>query len=127
MTRTELDNFQRILTTKQAELARGTGKRDGIAIERTPDALDEVLFAAERELTTLGLERESRLLRNVRAALGRIAEGTYGTCIECDEEISQKRLHAVPWAAFCIACQERSDRDSQGRFGARERFLKEAA
>src|SRR5580700_8634858 len=116
MTRTELDNFRGILTAKQAELARATGKRDGIVIERTADAVDEVQLAAERELTTRGLERESRLLRNVRAALDRIGEGTYGACLECDEEISPKRLRAVPWAAFCITCQELADQDSQRRF-----------
>src|SRR5271169_6475137 len=108
MTRTELDNFRTILTTKRAELARATGKRDDIAIQRTPDVLDEIQLAAERELTTRDLERESRLLRNVREALNRIAEGTYGACLECDEEISPKRLRAMPWAAFCITCQERA-------------------
>jgi len=127
MTRTELDNFRTILTTKRAELERAAGKRDDIAIQRTPDVLDEVQLAAERELTTRGLERESRLLRNVRAALNRIAEGAYGACLECDREISPKRLHAMPWAAFCITCQERADRDSQRRFGSQERFLTEAA
>ena len=89
--------------------------------------LDEVIFAAEREFTTLSLERESRLLRNVRAAMGRIAEGAYGTCLECDEEISQKRLRAVPWATLCIACQEQSDQDLQRRFAPQQRFLAEAA
>ena len=85
-----------ILTSKHAELARATGRRDGIAIERTPDALDEVQFAGEREMITRNLERESRLLRNVHAALDQIAKGAYGTCLECDEEISHKRLHAMP-------------------------------
>ena len=127
MTRTELDNFRGILTAKQAELAQATGKRDGIAIERTPDALDEVQLAAERELTTRGLERESRLLRNVRAALGRIAEGTYGTCLECDEEISQKRVLAMPWVSLCITCQERADQNSQRRFASQQSFLRKAA
>jgi DnaK suppressor protein len=127
MTRTELDNFRTILTTKRAELAGAAGKRDEIAIQRTPDVLDQIQLAAERELTTRGLERESMLLRNVRAALDRIAEGTYGACLECDEEISPKRLRAMPWAAFCITCQERADQDSQRRFGSQERFLREAA
>jgi DnaK suppressor protein len=127
MTRTELDNFRTVLTTKRAELAWATGKRDDIAIQRTPDVLDEIQLAGERELTSRGLERESRLLRNVRAALDRIAEGTYGACLECDEDISPKRLRAMPWAAFCITCQERADQDSQRRFGSPQRFLREAA
>jgi DnaK suppressor protein len=127
MTRTELNNFLTILTAKQAELAGATGRRDGIAIERTADALDEVQLSAERELTTRNLERESRLLRNVRAALGRIAEDTYGTCLDCDEEISPKRLHAMPWATLCIACQELADQNSHRRFASHERVLTDAA
>src|ERR1700680_1525160 len=107
MTRTERNKFLTILTSKQAELARAAGMRDGIALERTPDALDEVQLAAEREMITRNLERESRLLRNVRAALDQIAEGAYGTCLECDEEISHKRLQAMPWATPCIGCPER--------------------
>jgi len=127
MTRTELDNFRAILTTKQGELARTKGKRDDIAIERTPDALDEVRLAAERELATRGLERESRLLRNIRAALARIEEGTYGACLDCDEEIGQKRLNAMPWATYCITCQQRADENSRRRFASQESLIGEAA
>lgn len=46
------------------------------------------------------------LLREVEAALHRIEAGTYGTCQECEEPISIKRLDAVPWARFCVKCQE---------------------
>ena len=127
MTRTELNKFRAILNAKHAELARTLGRRDGITIERTPDALDEVQLAAERELTTRGLERGSNLLRNVRAALERIGEGAYGTCLECEEEIGQKRLQAVPWATLCITCQERADGSPQPSFGSWERFLRDAA
>ena len=126
MTRTELNKFHAILTAKCAEITRTTGRRDGLAIERVPDALDEVQLAAERELTSRGLERESQLLRNVRAALERIAEGAYGTCLHCDEEISSKRLQAVPWATLCIRCQEHADRNSHPDFAAAETFLKAA-
>jgi DnaK suppressor protein len=98
-----------MLSTPDA--SRALGRREGLAIERTPDALDEVQFASARELSTRNLERESGLLRQVRAALDRIADGTYGACLHCDEEISQKRLKAVPWATLCIACQEQSDRN----------------
>ena len=127
MTRTELNKFQAILNTKRVELARATGRRDGIAIERTPDVLDEIQLAAERELTTRSLERESKLLRDVRAALDRIEEGVYGTCFECEEEISHKRLHAVPWATLCITCQEQADGNSRRNFGYEQTFLRDAA
>src|SRR5579864_5974135 len=113
MTRTELNNFRAVLHVKHAEATRALGRREGLAIERTPDALDEVQFAAARELSTRNLERESGMLREVRAALDRIADGSYGACLHCEEEISQKRLNAVPWATLCISCQEQKDGNRQ--------------
>ena len=113
MTSTEFDPFVQTLNAKREELVRTLRRRDGIAIERAPDALDEVQFAAARELTTRSLERESGLLQDVRLALDRIAEGTYGICLNCDGEISHKRLHAIPWATLCIKCQEHADRTAR--------------
>ncbi|MDX2153156.1 MAG: TraR/DksA family transcriptional regulator [Bryobacteraceae bacterium] len=110
MTKTELNKFKEILENRQAELAQVVRNREGIVIEKTPDALDEVQLAGERELAIRTLDRESSLLRNVRAALRRIEEGTYGTCVHCEEEISLKRLNAVPWTPYCIQCQEQADR-----------------
>ena len=111
MTNTELHKFKEVLETKQAELTQVLRNREGIAIEKSPDALDEVQHAAERELAIRNLDRESNLLRNVRAALRRIEEGSFGVCLHCEEDISPKRLAAVPWTAFCIQCQEVADRN----------------
>ena len=113
MTKTELNKFKEVLETKQAELAKVLRNREGITIEKSPDALDEVQNAAERELAIRNLDRESNLLRAVRAALHRINEGTFGTCLHCEEDISSKRLNAVPWAAYCISCQEIADRNRE--------------
>ena len=110
MTKGELNKYRQILEAKQAELEAFVRNREGIAIEKSPDALDEVQHAAERELAIRNLDRESHLLRNVRLALQRIEDGTYGTCLRCDEDINPKRLNAVPWAPFCISCQEIADR-----------------
>jgi DnaK suppressor protein len=110
MTKSEFAGFSERLTAKQAELTRALALRDGIAIERTADALDEVQFAAARELRTRTLERESSLLRDVRLALDRVADGSYGDCRQCEEEIPSRRLNAIPWATLCIRCQEQADR-----------------
>ena len=113
MTKTELNKYREVLEAKQAELAQVLRNRDGITIEKSPDALDEVQNAAERELAIRNLDRESNLLRNVRAALHRIDEGTFGICLHCEEDISPKRLNAVPWAPYCIQCQEIADRNHE--------------
>jgi DnaK suppressor protein len=110
MTQTELDKYKAMLETRRVELSAGLRNREDIAIEKTPDALDEVQLAGERELAIRNLDRESNLLRNVRGALARVAEGSYGTCMHCEEEIKPKRLDAVPWTKYCIRCQEAADR-----------------
>jgi len=109
MSKSEINKFRATLAAKQTELAPRLRLRDGITIEKTPDALDEVQLATERELTTRNLERQSNVLREVRAALERIQQGSYGICLNCDEEIGVRRLKAVPWTPLCIACQERDD------------------
>ena len=113
MTKIELGKFKKILEQKQDELERFVRNRDGITIEKSADALDEVQHAAERELAIRNLDRESNLLRNVRSALRRIEEGTFGVCMHCEEDISPKRLAAVPWAPYCIQCQEQADRSKE--------------
>ena len=110
MNKTELEKYKKILETKRDELAKGLRNREDIAIEKTPDALDEVQLAGERELAIRNLDRESNLLRNVKGALARIADGSYGVCMHCEEDIKPKRLDAVPWTKYCIRCQEAADR-----------------
>jgi RNA polymerase-binding transcription factor len=127
MNKTELENYRKILEAKQTELARGLRNREDIAIEKTPDAIDEVQLAGERELAIRNLDRESSLLRNVRIALSRIADGSYGTCLHCDEDIKPKRLDAVPWAPYCIRCQEAADRNDFESIEPMDYLLQHAA
>ena len=112
---TELGGIQEILERKATELDRELRKRDGIAIEKSADQMDEIQYATERELAMRSVDRESHLLRQVRAALGRVHDGSFGTCAECESAISPRRLAALPWALLCIQCQEAADRDRQER------------
>lgn len=107
--------FRKILERKEVELVQTLRRRDGIAIEKSADPMDEIQYATERDLAIGSVDRESSLLRQVRSALQRVREGSFGTCIECDEAISPKRLAAVPWAPRCILCQHTADRELQER------------
>jgi DnaK suppressor protein len=110
MTKVELDKYKQVLEAKEAELIGHSRNRDEIVIEKAPDAMDEIQLAGERELAIRALDRDSYMLRQLRAALARVADGSYGVCAHCEEDISIKRVNAVPWAAFCIKCQEQVDR-----------------
>jgi DnaK suppressor protein len=110
MTKIELNAFRRTLKNRQTELGNQNGSREALAIETSPDELDRIQHASDRDFALSNLERNSDRLREVRTALRRVEEGTFGICIGCEENINPKRLAAVPWASFCIVCQEAADR-----------------
>ena len=113
MTKTELRRFQAVLDTRIIELQRLIRHRDGIRVERSADQLEEIQQASEHALAVCNLDREFNQLRNARAAMLRIHEGSFGKCQECDEDIHPKRLAAVPWTPFCIRCQKALDSNPQ--------------
>jgi RNA polymerase-binding protein DksA len=57
---------------------------------------------------TLG-ENSGQVLAAIDAALKRIDEGTYGTCVSCGEQIRYERLEATPWASLCIDCKRKAE------------------
>jgi DnaK suppressor protein len=62
------------------------------------------VFAQQRDLALR--DKADKELKLVEAALGRIEDGTFGRCLRCAQEIAAGRLEALPWAAYCIACQK---------------------
>ncbi len=110
MTKNELQRYKKALSEKMAELSGNLSNRRPIAIEFTPETCERIVLAAQRELAVVTLDRNSRLLREVRAAMARIGDGSYGFCENCEEAIAPRRLDAVPWARYCVQCQDRLDR-----------------
>ena len=82
-------------------------------VEETADTSDNLAETATatvgREIDyTLG-ENSEEVLAQIDAALGRIEEGTYGTCVGCGREIALGRLETQPWASLCIDCKRRDE------------------
>ena len=112
----ELNEFRKTLKTRQAELSEVLHHREALAIETSADELDRIQQAQERDYAMGAIDRDSLRLREIRAALERIVDGSFGICLNCEEEIAAKRLAALPWTALCIVCQEAAERvvsDSQ--------------
>jgi DnaK suppressor protein len=60
---------------------------------------------------TLGLmDSQRKLLAEINDALGRMQKGTYGICEGANEPIPKQRLEAIPWARYCIACADLSEK-----------------
>src|SRR3954468_6959395 len=103
-------DYQIILEVKRAELRADAHNRDEIRIEHAADELDNLQLQQNRELVLQQLDRGSSVLRQVEAALARIRSGEFGICLGCDKSIPARRLQIVPWAAYCVSCQEQVDR-----------------
>ena len=110
MTTNEITRYKEALAQEMAELSKTLGNRKTIAIEVTPEACERIVLAAQRELAVVTLDRHSRLLREVKAAIARIEDGSYGVCERCQEAITPRRLDAIPWARYCVQCQDSLDK-----------------
>lgn len=106
-----LKKYRKELEARGADLREAIRNRGEITIEQAPDEIDAIQLAELRDEAIRELDRESRLLREVTAALERIQDGSYGVCERCEEYISLKRLSAIPWARHCVQCQEAVDRE----------------
>ncbi len=92
----------------EARLAQLQGRLAGIEAELdSHDEKDWEELAVEREgdevLERLGQGGQAEI-RMIEAALGRIAEGDYGSCVKCGADIGEARLDAIPYTPFCKEC-----------------------
>src|SRR5579875_3401279 len=90
--------------------------RSGVLIPDDMGALATEDFL--QDMTREALERERQLLREVEAALARMETGEYGICESCGEEISPRRLQALPWARYCLRCAEQMQNRSSSEAGS---------
>ena len=78
-------------------------------LEAAMDSGDQALVDLEREMGISLQEMRNRERQLVEEALISLEEGSYGECAECGEEISAKRLEALPFARLCVACQSKRE------------------
>ena len=93
---------QEILDMYEHDLRVGQEMSD----EGAEDLVDRANSAYNREFMLSLSGSELEILKEIEEAIGRIESGAYGICSACDEKIAHKRLQAVPWARYCIDCQE---------------------
>jgi DnaK suppressor protein len=109
-----LESMRQRLESQLREAAPSRELLDSIRIHQAADPIDMTQQAAEREMAVNNLDRDSALVRRLRSAIQRINHGSYGVCLQCEEDIAPKRLNAIPWAELCIKCQETADRMGRG-------------
>ncbi len=116
MDKRKLSRLQKALSDEQETLRRTMNRNraaeEEILVEKTEDEGDLALISHNKELLYKMHESDFRRLKAIEDALKRIQREEYGVCTECEEDINEKRLVAVPWAMTCIACQEEVEREN---------------
>lgn len=106
----KIEHFRGILLEELRRHTQNVREEQAAALESVDDgvkdAVDMSLEDVNREIAFRLGERESQLVADIDQALLRIDEGSYGVCARCGEEISERRLEAMPTARYCAPCQQ---------------------
>ncbi len=114
MDKRTLTSYKKRLLAKRQELTEAYNRDKNYGRESdsggTQDLADKASTSYTKEFLYSLSNSERIVLQEVEDALTRIEEGEFGVCEECGEPIHKKRLDAVPWARYCLACQEAFDK-----------------
>jgi DnaK suppressor protein len=112
-----IDHFKQLLLDKESELTSDIQRLQKEARESDEAEVRDFSDEATASQNTSELLQEdglrSQTLEQVRDALQRIDDGTYGKCLACGRPIEPARLEAVPWAQYCLEDQEKFDQAAQ--------------
>ena len=114
MSKKDMEKYRRLLEEKKeslsSDIAKTRGAEEEASEESTQDIADKAVSSYTREFLYSLNDGERSTLLQIDDALGRIDDGSYGLCINCTQPIAEKRLTAVPWAPYCVDCQELSEK-----------------
>jgi DnaK suppressor protein len=107
------NSYRTLLLEKRNELlASAKSQPEALATSvQSPDDVEVAVRTLEQDVTAMTANLRSRMLREIDRALERVTKGTYGVCEGCGEDISAGRLKAIPWALYCVTCQEPRSRN----------------
>ena len=103
----DLEGHRAQLLEKRASVLSGLGTRFDTMARLGRVAEDDQAQISHDEFVSLRMNGlDYGQLRLVEEALDRLDAGDYGTCQACEEPIAEKRLRALPWARYCVTCQD---------------------
>ena len=104
-----VEHHKRVLESRIAEAERVIANAEQevrASSVKHADAADQSAAEYERQASTFKATTARQTLRSLQQALERIRQGTFGECLQCGSDIEPKRLEAIPWARYCLKCQE---------------------
>jgi RNA polymerase-binding transcription factor len=113
MDKKRLEYYKKKLLARREELLKiiARTEEEGRTADDDPtvDLADKAANSYTKEFLFGQTNTDRSMLQLIDNGLQRIKAGAYGTCIECGQELQQKRLEAVPWARYCVACEEKHE------------------
>ena len=107
MTKTTLkETREKLLSERELLIQKLKGNDLSVDDSETPDPVDLAVRNYSKNVMLAVSENETKQLTLIDEALMRIDDEEYGTCQNCEKEINPKRLAALPWARYCLDCQE---------------------
>ncbi|AOW11603.1 conjugal transfer protein TraR [Hydrogenophaga crassostreae] len=103
------DMRRELLAQVRAQRGGNLGRAEAAAEAREQQSDDWAQADAARDLSVALEEREAAELVAIDEALKRVADGSFGLCIDCGVSIPTARLHANPTSLRCVACQEKAE------------------
>lgn len=97
---------EKLLIERDLLIEKLKGNDLSVDDSETPDPVDLAVRNYSKNVMLAVSENESKQLTLIDEALVRIEDDEYGTCQNCEKEINPKRLAAIPWARYCLDCQE---------------------
>ncbi len=117
MIKKQAEQYKKKLFEKRKELTKAFAKNREYGRESdvggSQDLADKASSSYAKEVQYSLSNTERRILEEIAGAIDRMEEGEYGTCMDCEDRITKKRLDAVPWARYCVPCQERIEQGIQ--------------
>jgi len=86
-------------------LRRVDQETQSLDADSVQDSADRSVISFSKESLFERSSQRRTVLRLIEAALKRIADGSFGVCVGCGDDIQRQRLEALPWTQFCLSCQ----------------------
>jgi DnaK suppressor protein len=115
---TDIERTKQKLTLRRQQILEFLRRLDNETQELDPDSAQDIadrsVLSTSKESLFEQVDQQRIVLRMVEGALRRISDGCFGVCASCGDDISARRLEALPWAQYCVRCQEALEDEGSG-------------
>jgi DnaK suppressor protein len=122
----DIERITQRLELRRRQISEFLRRLDSETRELDPDSVQDIadrsVLSTSKESLLQQADQQRIVLRMIEGALRRISDGCFGVCASCGDDISARRLEALPWAQYCVRCQEALEDERLGVSSAQSLF-----